>query len=802
MIIPAEGSKHCKIAIVGEAPGAQEELEGKPFCGSSGNILNTKLHQVGLARTDCYITNLVKVRPSRYGIESTVSELESVIGKFLIPHPIEKVKAPKDGNDFNIFWQAEHSPTKTLLWWRDRLLEELDEVKTNIIIALGANALWALTGQNSIGKWRGSLLTVTLPSGRIVKVVGTYHPAAILRQWEFGAVASCDFKKALNESTFPELVLPIRELLIEPTLEDVIFLCNQPFLESRSCDVAYDIETTPGQITCVSLAFNKNVSMSIPTTLQYWGTHQRLKEVIMLIKGVLTNNTGLKIAHNSSYDIQYLIRCFNILPSKPWFDTMIAQHSCYSEMLKSLAFCTSIYTNEPYYKDDLKVWNMDKTNNEKLWTYNAKDSAVTFEIMEVLNKEIDTLGTRHTFNFMIDLLEPLLYMMLRGVKVDEVRRLEHQHKLIPELEERVKRIQFQYGNVNPNSPKQVNELIARLGIPPIINRKTGKPTTSKKALEKLSAKSAELKEIVQARADKTLISNFVEIDVDPNDFRLRCSFNSTGTETGRLSSNTSIFGSGRNLQNFPKKVRDIIIPDSGMIFTEADLKGAEARIVAYLCEDAMLIKLMEEGKNVHTYTANLIWGVTEEQVKQDKVEKEAQGKSTESFYYKAKRIRHSGNYRGTWVTVSEQLGISAKDAKAFLQKYYNQSPNLTRWHKSVEDKIKSSRTLTTVLSRKRIFFGRFGEQLFKEAIAYEPQETVAHILNLGLIKFYNEICKKYPVEVLLNVHDSILVQHPPDLKEFVHAELHRCMRVDLTIKGRTFFIPIDIKSGINWKELK
>lgn len=769
MIVPAEGPKHCKIAIVGEAPGAQEELEGRPFCGSSGSILNTKLHQIGLSRNDCYITNLVKVRPP--------------------------------GNDFSIYWKG-NQPTQELLEWKQKLLEELNGTHTNLILALGSNALWALTGQTSIGKWRGSILTTTLPSGKVVKVIGTYHPAAILRQWDFSAVVSCDFKKALKESAFPELILPIRELLIEPTIEDVIFHCNQPFLKSKDCDVAYDIETVPGQITCVSLAFNKNVSMSIPTTLHYWGTHQRLKEVITLVQDVLCSNMGLKIAHNSSYDIQYLMRCFNILPTKPWFDTMIAQHSCYSEMLKSLAFCTSIYTNEPYYKDDLKVWNMDKTNDHKLWTYNAKDSAVTFEIMEALNKEIDILGTRSTFNFMMELLEPLLFMMLRGLKVDEVRRLEHQHKLLPELEERIKRIQFQYGNVNPNSPKQVNELIAKLGIPPIINRKTGKPTTSKKALEKLSNRSPELNEIVSARADKTLISNFVMIDTDPNDFRLRCSFNSTGTETGRLSSSESIFGSGRNLQNFPKRVRDIIIPDVGMIFTEADLKGAEARVVAYLCEDAMLIKLMEEDKNVHTYTANLIWGVTEEEVKLDKALREIEGKDTESLYYKAKRIRHSGNYRGTWVTVSEQLGISAKDAKTILQKYYIQSPNLTRWHKSVEDKIKSSRTLTTVLSRKRIFFGRFGEQLFKEAIAYEPQETVAHILNLGLIKFYNEVCKKYPVEALLNVHDSILVQHPPELKEFVHSELHRCMRVDLTIHGRTFFIPIEIKSGMNWRELK
>lgn len=796
VIVNAEGPKRCIMAIIGEALGAQEELEGRPFCGAAGNILNTKLHTIGVARQQCYITNLVKVRP--------------------------------EGNDFSIYWKG-HQPTEELLKWKKKLLEELDTLETNIILVFGPSdskippiALWALTGQTSISKWRGSILTTTLPSGKVVKVIGTYHPAAILRQWEYNPVVTYDFRKALKESEFKEYIIPQRNLLIEPTWEDVLYFTNSNMMgftsdidestvegwinndcslnEHSSVDVAYDIETSFGSITCVSLAFSPTDSMSIPTTKKYWGSTLRLKDVIKQIQWVLTDNTGLKIAQNASFDIQYLMRLFNILPSKPWFDTMIAQHSCYSEMQKSLAFLTSIYTNEPYYKDDLKVWNADMTDNHKLWNYNARDSAVTFEIKNALDIEMDSLGVRHTYNFMMDLLEPLLFMMLKGVRIDTDKKQEYRDKLIPQLEEKIAHIQTTYGDVNPNSPKQVAALIDRLGLTPIINRKTGKPTTNRKALTKLSAKSPELKEIVSAREEKTLISNFIDIETDLYDGRLRCSFNSTGTETGRLSSSESVFWCGRNLQNFPKKIRDIIIPDEGMIFTEADLMGAEARIVAYLSADDVLIKYLDK---IHYYTAKLIWGDEEDEIKRDRKELENQGKDTQTKYYKAKRIRHAGNYKGTWVMLTEQLGCTAAEAKELLHRFNSASPNLANWHKQVEETVKTTRTITTILERKRIFFGRYGESLIREAIAYEPQETVAHILNLGLIKFYNEVCKTHKdVEVLLNVHDSILIQHPPELKEFVYEKLHECLRVDLTIKGRTFFIPIEIKSGINWKELK
>lgn len=766
MTVPAEGPLKCIMALVGEAPGETEEVMGRPFVGQAGSILNTKLHLVGLSRQECYITNLVKERPR--------------------------------GNDFSVFWTGSGSnrrPTQELELARDSLLQELDRLDTNIVVCLGANALWALTGYTQIGKWRGSLIGIQLPSGRPLKVLGTYHPAAVLRQWEFGAIMQFDLKKAKREANSASIERLERELLIAPTFLDVVEYC------SKNRDVSFDIETSPSEILCCSLAYTCAQAMSIPVTMPYWGSFSRLKTVLECIGHALTTSNQ-NIGQNITFDIQYLIRFFGILPSKPWFDTMIAQHSCYCELPKALSFLTSIYTNEPFYKDDLKVWVKGESDIESLWRYNARDACVTYEICEELKKEMTDLGAWSTYNFSMELLEPLLYMMLRGVRVDTNRMREHidsYNRKIVELEARFK---GRFGDVNPRSPKQMAELAYNtLGLKPVT--RDGKPSVDKKALDKLALRSPDIRLAADIRSEKTIKSNYlVESILDTIDHRLRCSFNSTGTETRRLSSSESVFGSGRNLQNFPKKVRDMIVADEGMMFTEADLSGAESRVVAYLSEDPNAIRIFEEGGNIHEFTACEVFKVSSERVKEDKKEKDLAGADTESLYFRAKKLRHSVEKVGSWVTVSEQLKIPAAEAKELIKRFYALNPNLLTWFREVEAKLKKDRTIVTPFGDKRIFFSRFGPQMVKDAVAHIAQDVVGKVINTGIINIYNTLCKQYKgIEVLLQVHDAVLVQHSIEHLPLIREELPRLMRVEIPYKGGYFVIPVDLKSGKNWRDL-
>ncbi len=800
--VQPEGPLSCLMAIIGQAPGGSEESEGIPFCGPSGSTLNTKLHINEIGRFQCYITNLSKTRPSTWW--------EHYKGIY----KEQKYKKPVKKDDFSIFWDGK-TPSKYLLECRDALLQELCKVKTNVFLALGADALWALTGQRSISKYRGSILTCSLPNGKVVKVVGAWHPAAIynpLKGISPGAMAhiiQADISKAKAQSAFPELRLPKRSLIIKPTDKIV----REFIIDNRGKDLAYDIETVPGGITCISLAFNRHEAISIPTTAHYWSRAKRkfgsgiykLLEILRYVNFALTQPNVMKAAQFMDYDFVYLFRAFGIMVKKPWYDNAISHFCSYPEFPKGHDFLCSFYTDEVYYKDELKHWLKDTDDEERLWEYNARDGCTEFEVMEETNIELDSWNTpdvRNTFNFMMELMEPLLFIMLHGIKWDFKAAAEHRIYYTNKFEEEDRIIKEKYGDVNPNSPKQVKELLRRLGLE--IPKYKGKETTNKKALERLAKQSPELEKIIGIRSSGKFISTYIDVGLDPVDKRYKFKMNQTRTVTGRLSSSESSFwGVGNNSENWPKYIRNMAIPDEGLVFTEADLKGAEAVVVAYLCEDPLLMELFEKGSiepepgfiftNVHAFTAYLIWHQTEQKIKDEKKRLDSVGKDTITMYFRGKKTRHSANYKGTWVTLSQELKLPAKEAKALLRKFHDASPNIARWHKDVEMQLASNRTITTCLGRRRTFYDLWSPDLMRAAVAFEPQSVVVHVLNLGLINVYNELCKKYKDVALKNqVHDSLLLQHPPEMTKFIHKELHKLMSIPLTIKGRDFIIPLEI----------
>lgn len=783
MIIDSNGPKECLMAIVCESPEGNE------------NILNTKLHINGIGRQQCYVTYLSKESPARWH-----SRHKGIYNEV-------RYKKPARIDDFSIYWNGT-TPSQYLLDCRDTLLQELTQLKTNVILACGDSVLWALTGNKAIAKYRGSILECKLPNNKMIKVIGTWSPNKIftpLKKVSPGGMAHIigfDIGKAKIQSEFSEFKIPKRNLIIRPSDKIVteFILDNQ-----KSDKISYDIETAPGRITCLSLAFNRHEAISIPTESQHWESDQQFLRILNMCNYALTKPNTLKIAQFMNYDYQYLFRFFNIMVKQPWFDTAIAQHACYPELPKGLDFLLSIYTDEPYYKDELKQWMKDTDDLERLWEYNARDACVEFEVAEELEIEMNELKVKHTFNYMMELMEPLLFIMLHGMRFDKKVADMHREYYTIKLARDEAVIREKYGDVNPRSPKQVLALLEKLKIKPPM--KKGKPSTDKKSMEKLAIKNPELNSIIGVRKSGKFISNYIDVGLDPIDERFRFSMNQTRAVTGRLSSSESSFwGVGCNSENIPKSVRNMFIPDPGLVFTNADLKGAEAVVVAYLSEDPLLMKLFEEGSiepepgfkftNVHCLTAYLIWHQTEQAIKEEKKRLGAIGKDTESMYFKGKKTRHSGNYKGTWVTLSAELKISAAEAKSLLRKFMGMSPNIQKWHQEVEMQLKSTRVITTSLGRKRTFFDIWSPDLMRAAVAYEPQETVVHVLNIGLIRVYNKLCKVFNKVSLLNqVHDSLLLQHPPELTPYIHKELHKLMNVPLTIKGRTFSIPIEIESS-------
>jgi len=675
------------------------------------------------------------------------------------------------------------------------LVEELSSCTGNVIVGFGANILKAFTQEKHISKWRGSILSIKIKD-RYVKFIPTYSISDIIPDFKLRYIISLDLKKAKQQSEFPELRLPQRTLLTKPSKEEALMFI-QKCSQNPLC--GYDIETANNNIICIGLSYDPSIGMSIPTTLEYWNKTDLL-DILKTLNTLLSNETTVKIGHNVSFDNLMLLRCFRIIV-KNYQDTMLMHHVCYSEFPKSLAFCTSIYTDEPYYKDELKEWRASNID-ANLWTYNAKDACVTLEIYHKLKEQLTLVDNWDAYNDLLLLQEPILYMTASGFNVDMKAIEEHKKYFQEELDKAEALFKEKHGNINPYSPKQLLELAKKNGIS--IPTKQGRETLDKDAIHKISKKHTIFDEVLAIRTNKKLIATYLSSELDGVDNRIRFSLNSAGTETGRLSSSKSIFGYGFNFQNVPKQIRNIIIPDEGMVFSEVDLVGAEAMVVAYESNDYALIRLFENGGNIHKYTARLIWNCDDEYIDNDKKLKEEKGLHTQSLYYKAKKVRHSGNYKGTWVTLSNQLDISAAEAKKLLHKFYANSPNLTLWHSIVLKKLSSDRTITTPFKRKRIFFNRLNEGMLREALAFIAQETVVRVLNKGTINFYYDTCYKHKdISIKLPVHDSMLIQHPPEKTEFVHDEIRKHFSVPIKSSyGLIYTIKLEIKTGPNWRDLE
>lgn len=320
----SSGPKNAKIAIVGEAWGEQEELSRRPFQGSSGKELNNMLKAVGLNRIDCFVTNTLVGRPPQNNLDSVLLKRKDM------PKGMPMRLFRK-----GVYWNPDLNPHL------DRLEQELLAVRPNLVLALGATATWALLGTSAISSVRG----VCALSASGLKVLPTYHPAAILRQWSLRTIAMMDMQKAAREAQSPELIVRQRKILINPTLEQVL-----AFSEGSYERLGVDIETAGGQITMIGFAPDPLHAIVIPFAKNphYWATPYEETVAWKAVRNLL-RSPAKKVFQNGLYDIQWLWRQgFRVTNASD--DTMLLHHSLYSELPKSLGFLGSLYTNEVSWK--------------------------------------------------------------------------------------------------------------------------------------------------------------------------------------------------------------------------------------------------------------------------------------------------------------------------------------------------------------------------------------------------------------------------------------------------------------------
>ena len=325
------------IAIIGDFWREQDAFQRRPFVGPDGQELTRMLADAGVPEELCF--------------KSTV---------FACPVPrndLETICVPKSDPEADTNRGAGLVPGKYLrreyTSQVDRLLAELDNLRPNVAVLLGNAACWALLGQTRVSKLRGAVAySSVLPW---LKCLPTYHPAAVLRQYDLRHVAVMDLTKAKVESAFPEIRRPKRESWIEPTIED-IRLFKAQFIDGAQ-RLAFDIETADGQITCIGFASTIDRALVIPfvdprkTAGNYWPTLQ-LEIVAWALVAEILSGPQEMVAQNGLYDIQYLWMKYGIPVPNSVHDTMLLHHSLLPESEKSLGFLGSVYTNEGSWKED------------------------------------------------------------------------------------------------------------------------------------------------------------------------------------------------------------------------------------------------------------------------------------------------------------------------------------------------------------------------------------------------------------------------------------------------------------------
>jgi len=440
--------------------------------------------------------------------------------------------------------------------------------------------------------------------------------------------------------------------------------------------------------------------------------------------------------------------------------------------------------------------------------YNGLDCCLTAEILSVLQPQLDNLTSR-TYAFSKSLQGPVLEMRLRGVLVDRTRRREVVsllHEKLEALEENLNKIVNEgvgfYG-FNWRSPDHLRKLFYdRLGIPPI--RKRGVVTTDRAALEKMEQYLVARPIISHLKAMRDLGKKIsvLTTEIDP-DGRIRTSYNIGGTETGRFSSSISEFGSGGNLQNVEESLRSVLVADAGMKMGYFDAEQGESRVVGGiewgLFKDSRYLDACESG-DLHTTVSKLCrpdmaWSGD---LKEDKELAEQPYYRHYSLRKLCKSIGHGTNYSGKPQTLHNLYKIDVDAIEEFQLRYFRAFPSHLKWHAHVERILIETGTIISLLGRKRQFWGRRNDaDTLREAIAYDPQGSLADIVNGGMLQLWRaNIC-----QLLMQVHDAVVVQYPEEVEDEIVPQILELLRYPVHIgNGRELIIPYGAKTGWNFGE--
>jgi uracil-DNA glycosylase family 4 len=766
--VPPSGDLTAKIAICGEQPGHQEVRSRKPFVGPAGQGLDECLVMARIPRQSLYLTNVIK-------------DLDAPLEHYIRIDNRGKSSISEDG--------------MTYIRELGRELSLLPNL--NIVIATGNIPLLALTSRIGITKWRGSVIESTIVPG--LKVIPTFHPATFIPpKFNFlnKPLIVNDLLRAKDEGEFKKIHRISRNIITKPSFTQAKGILDHCFeVGKRGQTIAIDIEVINGEVDCFSVGWSATDSASIPfrwSQGDYFTPDQEL-EILLLLSRIIESREINKVGANFIFDMQFLFHKYGMRPRGNLHCTQIAQKISYPDFNAGLAFVTSMHTDIPYYKEDGKQWmKLGAGSWDEWWHYNAMDSITASDAFPKQIQELIKQENLETYERQRKLIKPLIYMAERGIKIDVQGMIDFKDKEQKKLDELTEALNREVGyEINHNSPAQLmNYFYKELGLKPYKKKNTKgqyTETSDVDALKRIFRKGGPGSEAARLMLDirslSKRISTYLNIGKVDEDGRYRSSYKPVGAETGRLSSGETIFGTGGNQQNWPHDLLRFFVFDEGYIGYSFDLSQIENRLVAYVGGVIEQIKAFESGVDLHRLTASIIFGKPYDEIS-SKDGSSTLGDGRQSERYWGKKGNHATNYDVGYKTFALKNEMPESEAKYTLEKIHRGYPQIRGgFHILIQNMLKKNRMVVNLMGRKRLFLGPVVpsypnvplsacQNTWREGYAQLPQSTTADKINehgLEYVYYNQEIFR--PVELLAQIHDSIVFQIPISLPLIEHARI-------------------------------
>jgi DNA polymerase-1 len=633
-----------------------------------------------------------------------------------------------------------------------------------------------------------------------------------------------------NAEKLPESSIQIRIIDTEDKLRELVSVLKQ--CTNPENPVAWDTETTdldPRDADLVGIGccwgIGENETAYIPVGHKI-GNNLKLDLVLSELRPILESADYPKSFQNAKFD-RLIFKCQGVKLAGVVFDPMLASYLLNPDYTHNLSDLSLRYLglqlteyNDIVPKTGKKEpqKNISDITINKVAYYCGTQVYATFQLVGKLRNELAKIPA---LNKLLVEVEQPLEVVLAEIEYTGVRiNSEYLQELSQQLESELGKLEIQATEIagetfNLGSPKQLSYILfEKLGLSTKYSRKiqTGFSTDAA-TLEKLQEvdDTGLVDLIIENRTLSKLKSTYVDALpelVHPKTHRIHTNFNQTATATGRLSS------SNPNLQNIPirtafsRQIRKAFLPESGWLMVAADYSQIELRILAHLSQEPVLIQAYQNNEDIHTVTAKLVF------------EKEEVTSEERRF---AKTINFGVIYGMGSLKFARSTGVDKANANEFIKRFNQRYPLVFAYLESVKKQAISQGYVETILGRRRYFDfttkslqelkGRSFEEIdvsklknlgaidagsLRSAANAPIQGSSADIIKIAMVQLH-EILKNYQARLLLQVHDELVFEVPPQEWEELQPQIKSVMEnaVSLSVP-----LVVDVRAGDNWMETK